>query len=82
MVLLQEKVYEEIESVCRGLDEDLYMADITALTYTEQVLKETMRLFPIFPAVSRQVSQDIKLSKFYLNFFSTKHFYRITLVKK
>lgn len=43
--------------------EDINQTDIKKLTYMDQVIKETMRMFPVFPAYPRRLTEDTKLSK-------------------
>lgn len=65
----KEKVYEEllgiygteipnIESV------PIKDADLEHLHFLDQVIKETMRLFPPAPIIARQVTNDLKLGLF------------------
>lgn len=60
-VILQEKVYQEIIDVI-GLEEEVGYKNSQALKYTQMVLKETLRLFPSLPQMSRQSVKDVKLS--------------------
>ncbi|XP_062555072.1 probable cytochrome P450 313a4 [Armigeres subalbatus] len=59
---VQERVYQEVMEACPGTDQSVSMEDITKLTYTEMVCKETMRLFPVGPIIARVAEKDIKLS--------------------
>lgn len=43
--------------------EDLDQTGLKKLSYLDQVIKETMRLFPVFPVYSRRLTNDTKLSK-------------------
>ncbi|XP_065213910.1 cytochrome P450 4g1-like [Planococcus citri] len=59
----QQKAYEEVRKVV-GADgnRDLLMDDLAELTYLEQCIKETLRVFTLFPITLRKTSEDIKLA--------------------
>lgn len=63
-MILQDKVYDEIIA-CVGdtKKEDIDQTGLNKLIYLDQVIKETMRLFPPFPVYSRRLTNDTKLSK-------------------
>lgn len=46
-------------------DRDLTPEDTTKFTYMEQVLKETLRMYPIIAVFTRQLLDDIKLGEFH-----------------
>lgn len=53
------KLHEEVDQVLGGRLATL--ADLKQLTYTEQIIKETMRLFPAAIAVSRVAIEDVEI---------------------
>lgn len=58
---IQEKTYKEISEI---YDTDEQYSDyelISQLNYTEMVLREAMRLFPIAPFLARKCSGDTKI---------------------
>ncbi|KAI5651981.1 cytochrome p450 domain-containing protein [Phthorimaea operculella] len=57
---VQEKVYEEITEVFEG-DEPVRHDHLTRLPYLDAVVKETLRLFPPVPVITRQADRDTKL---------------------
>ncbi|XP_058817444.1 uncharacterized protein LOC131680752 [Topomyia yanbarensis] len=59
---VQERVYQEVMEACPDKDQSVSLEDLSKLTYTEMVCKETMRLFPVAPIVARISTQDIKLN--------------------
>lgn len=63
LVLLQNKVYEEVYSIFGDSDREVTVEDINQMVYLEMVLKETLRRFPVGPLFLRQVKEDIELSK-------------------
>ncbi|XP_077558056.1 cytochrome P450 4V2-like isoform X1 [Haemaphysalis longicornis] len=62
---IQAKVHEEIDLVC---GEDWYKPvttdELKELTYMESVLKETLRLYPPVPIISRKLTTDIAIGKY------------------
>jgi cytochrome P450 len=54
-----QKLYDEIDSVLRGKAPTL--ADLKHLPYTEQVLQESMRLYPPVWNMSRQALTDVEI---------------------
>lgn len=38
--------------------------DYHKLKYTEAMIKETLRMYPIVPVIARQVTTDVQLSKY------------------
>lgn len=42
---------------------ELTAEDLNNMKYLEQVLKETMRLAPVIPIISRVLNEDVNLGK-------------------
>lgn len=59
----QEKLYREVKENSNASNEDfaLEWQDFGNYKYTEMVVKETLRLFPIGPMVLRHITQDLHL---------------------
>nr|CAH7767126.1 unnamed protein product [Callosobruchus chinensis] len=54
---VQQQVFEEVMEVL-GPEKSVEPEDLPKLEYTERVIKEAMRLFPVIAAVSRYVAED------------------------
>uniref|UniRef100_A0A8D8V6D0 Cytochrome P450 4C1 n=1 Tax=Cacopsylla melanoneura TaxID=428564 RepID=A0A8D8V6D0_9HEMI len=61
---IQEKVYDEVYSIFGDTDRPLEMEDLGKLTYLEQTLKESLRLFPVGPVFLRKVTEEIEVGKY------------------
>ncbi|KAK0158939.1 hypothetical protein PV328_009874 [Microctonus aethiopoides] len=61
----QEKVRREIITIF-GTDGDVMEEDLGKLKYTEMVIKEVIRLFPVGPFLSREATDDLKLDEYTL----------------
>ncbi|KHN73663.1 Cytochrome P450 3A31 [Toxocara canis] len=55
---VQEKGYEEVISVV-GEKEYIDYDDLTNMPYIDQIIKETLRLFPPIPGISRQCKENV-----------------------
>ncbi len=59
----QKRVHEEIDAAFWGdMDRDVTMSDLsTELPYLEMCLKESLRIYPPIPLMSRKMLFDVKL---------------------
>lgn len=57
----QDKMYDEIYEIMGDGDETITIEDTNKLVYIEQVIKETLRLFPPVPLLLRHLQDDVKL---------------------
>nr|UZE89834.1 cytochrome P450 CYP4XH1 [Chrysoperla zastrowi sillemi] len=62
---IQEKLYNEVYSIVGDSDKTIELEDLPKLKYTEMVIKESMRLFPIGPILGRDALEDIQLDENY-----------------
>ena len=62
---VEEKVLAEVDSITGGdPDYDLQYDDLMALTYTTQVIKETLRIYPPMPVSVRRSLRDGMLGRY------------------
>ncbi|XP_069680199.1 cytochrome P450 4C1-like isoform X2 [Periplaneta americana] len=61
---VQEKLYDEFESIFEGSDRPPTMKDLNDMKYLERVIKESLRLYPSVPAIGRQLDSDIEIGGF------------------
>ena len=61
---VEQRVHDEVEEVLDG--EYPTLSDLNNLVYTEQVLKEAMRLYPPVYSVLRQSIEDTELSGYHI----------------
>ena len=62
---VEEKLIAEIDAITGGdPDYDLQYDDLMALTYTTQVIKETMRIYPPMPVTIRRSLKDGTLGRY------------------
>jgi len=60
----QDEVYDEIYNVVGDSDRDLTPEDTAKFAYLEQVIKETLRMYPTISVFTRQLMEDIKVSEY------------------
>ncbi|CAG5019609.1 unnamed protein product [Parnassius apollo] len=63
---VQDKIYNELEEVFGQSDRDVEKQDLPRLTYLEAVIKESLRLYPISPVITRLIDKDLKLKNYTL----------------
>ncbi|XP_063239800.1 cytochrome P450 4c3-like [Bacillus rossius redtenbacheri] len=64
---VQEKVVKELEQIFGDdIDRTVTYEDLKQMVYLEQVINETMRLYPPAPLTGREVTEEIKLTKYTL----------------
>lgn len=80
--LCQEKLYNEICQIVPDESIGIRAEDLSKLSYLDQFVKETMRLLPTIPLITRHVSKELKIGKrivIYANQYkrnSINHVYR------
>lgn len=63
---VEQRVIDELNTVFGDLsiESDLTMEQINKLVYLEQVIKETLRVYPVAPFILRHCTEDTQLSNF------------------
>ncbi|KAJ9597715.1 hypothetical protein L9F63_011425, partial [Diploptera punctata] len=56
---IQDKVYEELESIFQGSDRMPTMKDLNEMKYLDRVMKESQRMYPSVPIIGRAITKDI-----------------------
>jgi len=57
-------VYDEIYNVVGDSDRELTPEDTANFSYLEQVIKETLRMYPTISVFTRQLVEDVKVSEY------------------
>lgn len=56
----QDKIFDEMQEVLRNTDkEELTIDDFNKMEYLDRVVKESMRIYPPIPFISRELSEDV-----------------------
>lgn len=58
---LQQRVYDEMKCIHLEDGVDITQIDFANLKYLDMFIKETMRVFPSVPFLTRTVASDVKL---------------------
>ncbi|KRT80980.1 cytochrome P450, partial [Oryctes borbonicus] len=61
---IQQKLYEEISSTLQEKSTPSTLADLNEMKYLENVIKESLRLYPSVPFIVRKLEQEVTIDKY------------------
>lgn len=64
---IQEGIYQELFEIFENEDRPVTLADLAQMKYLERSIKESLRLYPSVPNVTRTVTDDLEIGEFSLN---------------
>ncbi|XP_034827036.1 cytochrome P450 4C1-like [Maniola hyperantus] len=59
---VQDKIYEEMQNIFGSSQRSATMQDLSEMSYLECCIKESLRLYPSVPFISRFVTEELNLS--------------------
>lgn len=64
---IQEKLFQEIQSVFPSQNDDITKEDVNNMPYLDAFLKEAFRFFPVVPFVTRIIKKDFRIGSYSKN---------------
>ena len=61
---MQEKIFQELQTVFVTQDQDVTEKEISELVYLDLVIKETLRFWAVLPFFGRKLTQNVDIGKF------------------
>ncbi|KAJ8735683.1 hypothetical protein PYW07_007303 [Mythimna separata] len=61
---VQVKIFAEIEEILGDSKRNVTMEDLPKMKYLERCIKESLRLYPPVPFISRSLNEDVRLSNY------------------
>ncbi|XP_069949155.1 cytochrome P450 4c3-like isoform X1 [Cherax quadricarinatus] len=61
---IQARVDEELQSIFGDSDRPVTMADLREMKYTENCIKEALRLFPSVPILARELKEEVVIDNY------------------
>lgn len=58
---MQQRAYEEVRHVLKGKAAPTTISELNELKYVDCVLRETLRLYPILPFLTRKTTEDMEI---------------------
>ncbi|RLU19899.1 hypothetical protein DMN91_008458, partial [Ooceraea biroi] len=58
----QERVHEELDQVFKDSKATASIKELSQLKYLDRVIKESLRLYPSVPLITRKIVEDVKIS--------------------
>lgn len=74
----QDKIADELDKIFGNSDRMPSAEDLQNMKYLEMCIKESLRLYPSVPFISRWIHEDVQLSRYFLYFFDVP---RVLLIK-
>ncbi|XP_025262587.1 cytochrome P450 4C1-like isoform X1 [Camponotus floridanus] len=62
----QEKVHEELEEVFKDSETPATVKELSQLKYLDRIIKETLRIYPSVPLITRKLAEDVKMGDYIL----------------
>ncbi|KAK0082046.1 hypothetical protein PV326_007366, partial [Microctonus aethiopoides] len=63
---IQARAREEIDAILKENDDKMTINEVQRFTYLERCIKESLRLYPSVPAISRKVTENLQLKHCFL----------------
>ncbi|XP_015606168.1 cytochrome P450 4C1 [Cephus cinctus] len=76
---IQEKARKEIDEILKQNDGEVTITEIQQFAYLDRCIKESLRLYPSVPFMSRKLSEDLQLKNYLLPAGTSVHIHTFDL---